>query len=89
MHDRAARDPERFVGRHASAGFSRRVRAHLEGLAGQSVKVNIMEVRKPDISAQLVMTACARGRLRLGRSRSLDRLANIHARRGAPSRGRA
>jgi small subunit ribosomal protein S3 len=57
---------------------------HLEGLAGQSVKVNIQEVRKPDMSAQLVAENVAEQLVRRGSfRRAMKRAVENTMREGA------
>jgi len=57
---------------------------HLEALAGQSVKVNIQEVRKPDVSAQLVAENVAEQLVRRGSfRRAMKRAVENAMREGA------
>jgi small subunit ribosomal protein S3 len=57
---------------------------HLEGLAGQSVKVNIQEVRKPDVAAQLVAENVAEQLVRRGSfRRAMKRAVENAMREGA------
>jgi small subunit ribosomal protein S3 len=57
---------------------------HLETLAGQSVKVNIQEVRKPDVCAQLVAENVAEQLVRRGSfRRAMKRAVENAMREGA------